>query len=174
MSTHGLERVVIREARPEDDAAIGELLVEAFISQYAKKLPEVRYTGERKRELRAVAAKRAVAAVLVAELEGRVVGTVALWPPGVPGSEAWVPGAADLRHLATAVDFHGRGLSTPLLDAAERLAREWRVPAICLHVRRGAEGVERMYQRRGFVREPAGDLELPTVSLVAYLLRLQG
>lgn len=173
MSTQGLERVVIREARPEDDAAIGELLVEAFITQYAKKLPEVRYTEERKRELRAVAAKRAVAKVLVAELEGRVVGTVALWPPGAPGSEAWVPGAADLRHLATAVDFHGRGLSTPLLDTAERMAREWGVPAICLHVRKGADGVARMYQRRGFVREPAGDLELPTVSLTAFVLRFQ-
>ncbi|PTL75788.1 GNAT family N-acetyltransferase [Vitiosangium sp. GDMCC 1.1324] len=174
MSTEWKERLVIREARPEDDAAIGELLVEAFITQYAKKLPEVQYTEERKRQLRDVASKRAVAKVLVAELEGRVVGTVALWPPGAPGAEAWVPGAADLRHLATAVDFHGRGLSTPLLDAAERVAREWSVPAICLHVRRGAEGVARMYQRRGFVREPAGDLDTPSVYLEAYLLRFPG
>ncbi|HEY0094347.1 MAG TPA: N-acetyltransferase, partial [Archangium sp.] len=81
-------------------------------------------------------------------------------------------GAADLRHLATSVDVHGQGLSAPLLDEAERVAREeWRVPAICLHVRRGVEGVARMYMRRGYVREPAGDLELPTVSLVAYVLR---
>jgi predicted N-acetyltransferase YhbS len=172
MSTELLKRVVIREARPEDDAAVGELLVEAFISQYAKKLPEVVYTEERKRSLRDVATKRAVAKVWVAELDGRVVGTVALWPPGAPGSEAWLPEAADLRHLATAVDLHGQGVSAPLLDEAERVAREeWRVPAICLHVRRGVEGVARMYMRRGFVREPAGDLELPTVSLEAYVLR---
>ncbi|WP_309892139.1 GNAT family N-acetyltransferase [Archangium sp.] len=172
MSTESLKRVVIREARPEDDAAVGELLVEAFITQYAKKLPEVVYTEERKQALRDVASKRAVAKVWVAELDGRVVGTVALWPPGAPGSEAWLPGAADLRHLATAVEVHGQGLSVPLLEEAERVAREeWRVPAICLHVRRGAEGVGRMYMRRGYVREPAGDLELPTVSLVAYVRR---
>ena len=172
MSTEPLKRVVIREARPEDDAVVGELLVQAFITQYAKKLPEVVYTEDRKRALRDVESKRAVAKVWVAELDGRVVGTVALWPPGAPGSEAWLPEAADLRHLATSVDVHGQGLSTPLLDEAERVAREeWRVPAICLHVRRGAEGVERMYMRRGYVREPAGDLELPTVSLVAYVLR---
>ena len=173
MSTEWLERVVSREARPEDDAAIGELLVEAFMTQYARKLPEVVYTEERKRSLRDTAAKRAVARVLVAELEGRVVGTVALWPPGSPGSEAWLPGAADLRHLATAVELHGQGLSTPLLEAAERVAREWRVPAICLHVRRGVEGVARLYQRRGFLREPSADLELPSVYLEAYVLRLQ-
>ncbi|MGZ3459863.1 MAG: GNAT family N-acetyltransferase [Archangium sp.] len=172
MSTELLERVVIREARPEDDAAVGELLVESFLTQYAKKLPEVVYTEERKRSLRDVAGKRAVAKVLVAELEGRVVGTVALWPPRAPGSEAWLPEAADLRHLATAVDFHGQGLSRPLLEEAERVAREeWRVPAICLHVRRGAVGVVRMYQRRGFVREPSADLDMPSVYLEAFILR---
>jgi predicted N-acetyltransferase YhbS len=174
MSTESLERLVIREARPEDDAAIGELLVDAFITQYAKKLPEVAYTEERKRNLRDTATKREVAKVLVAERAGRVVGTVALWPPGAPGSEAWLPNAADLRHLATSVELHGQGLSTPLLDEAERMARAWGVSAICLHVRRGADGVMRMYQRRGYVREPSGDLELPTVFLVAFVLRFQG
>lgn len=165
-------RVRVREARPEDDAGVGELLVEAFITQYAKKLPEVRYTEERMRELRDVAARRAVARVWVAELDGRVVGTVALWPPGAPGSEAWLPGAADLRALATHVSVHGRGLAAPLLDEAERCARDWGVGAICLHVRRGAEGVARMYQRRGFVREPAGDMERPSVFLEAWVKRL--
>jgi predicted N-acetyltransferase YhbS len=174
MSTELLERVIIREARPEDDEAVGELLVEAFLTQYAKKLPEVVYTEERKRSLRDTATKREVAKVLVAELEGRVVGTVAVWPPGAPGSEAWLPNAADLRHLATSVELHGQGLSRPLLDEAERVARAWGVSAICLHVRRGAEGVLRMYQRRGYVREPAGDLELPTVFLMALVLHLRG
>lgn len=173
MSKELLKRVTLREARPEDDAAIGELLVEAFVTQYASKLPEVVYTEERKRSLRDTASKRAVARVLVAELDGRVVGTVALWPPGAPGSEAWLPDAADLRHLATSVELHGQGLSGPLMDAAEQVAREWGVKALCLHVRRGAVGVARMYQRRGFLREPAGDLELPTVSLEAYVLKLR-
>jgi predicted N-acetyltransferase YhbS len=173
MSTELSKRITLREARPEDDAAIGELLVEAFITQYASKLPEVVYTEERKRSLRDTAGKRAVAKVLVAELEGRVVGTVALWPPGAPGSEAWLPDAADVRHLATSVELHGQGLSGPLMDAAEQVAREWGVQALCLHVRRGAVGVARMYQRRGFLREPAGDLELPTVSLEAYVLKLR-
>jgi len=52
-----VERAVIREARPEDDAAIGELLVEAFVTQYARNLPEVVYTEERKSALRDVANK---------------------------------------------------------------------------------------------------------------------
>ncbi|GHG89140.1 GNAT family N-acetyltransferase [Comamonas sp. JC664] len=168
-----VERALVREAQPEDDAVVGELLVEAFLTQYAKKLPEVVYGEERKRELRDVASRRKVATVLVAEVDGQVVGTVALFKPGAPGTEAWLPNAADLRGLATAVSHHGTGLGRPLLDAAEALAREWGVDAVCLHVRRGAMGVARMYMRRGYEREPAGDMDLPTVFLEAYVLRFK-
>lgn len=165
-------RPEVRLARPEDDAAIGDLLVEAFTSAYARKLPWIVYDEDRKSALRAVAAKRRVATVWAAELEGRVVGTVALFPPGAEGSEAWLRNAADLRHLATAPEVHGRGFSSALLETAEHAAREWKVEAICLHVRRGVEGVARLYQRRGYVRAPEGDLDKPTVFLDAYVLKL--
>ena len=172
MSTSAKDRVRVRAARPEDDEAIGELLVAAYTTQYAKKMPDVVYTEERKRDLRAVAQKRAVASVWAAELDGEVVGTVALYPPGAPGSEAWLPDAADLRHLATAPAVHGQGLSAPLMEAAEAQARAWGVKAVCLHVRKGVQGVARMYMSRGFVRAPEGDLVYPTVSLEAYILPL--
>ena len=163
---------LIRAARPEDDAAVGALLVDAYLTAYARKMPEVVVDEQRKRDLRDVAAKRALARVLVAEEQGRVVGTVALWPAGAPGSEAWLPGFCDLRHLATAPEVQGRGFSKPLLDEAERLARDvLRAPGVCLHVRRGNEGVRRLYEQRGYVRDPGGDLDLPTVSLLAFAKR---
>lgn len=164
--------MIIREAVPADDARVGELLVDAFMTTYARKMPEVVYGEERKNELRAVGAKRAVASVFVAELDGRVVGTVAIFRPGAESSEAWLPNSADLRHLAVDPAMHGKGVSKPLLDRAESLARdEWKVDAICLHVRKGAEGVARLYQSRGFRREPSGDMVKPTVTLEAYVLR---
>jgi ribosomal protein S18 acetylase RimI-like enzyme len=163
--------MIIREARPGDDVRIGDLLVDAFLSTYARKMPEVVYDDARKNELRDVAAKRSRATVFVAELEGRVVGTVAIFKPGAAGSEAWLPNAADLRHLAVAPELHGRGVAKPLLDRAESLARdEWKVDAICLHVRKGADGVARLYRSRGFRRDPSGDIEKPTVTLEAYAL----
>ncbi len=168
-----MDRLLIRSATAEDDLALGELLITSFLAGYARKLPEVTYGEARRAELRAVARKRAVADVWVAELEGRIVGTVALYPPGAEGSEAWLPNAADLRHLAIAPELHGRGLSAPLLEAAEARALAWKVDAICLHVRRGAEGVARMYQRRGWIRAPEGDLDaLPEVFLEAYVRHL--
>ncbi|MBX5483296.1 MAG: GNAT family N-acetyltransferase [Myxococcaceae bacterium] len=164
----------IRDARPEDDVTVGELLVEAFVRTYAEKMPHVVVSDQRRRDLRAVAEKRAVARVWVAELRGEVIGTVALWPPGAPGSEAWLPRAADLRHLAVSPRHRGIGASQALLDTAEAHAWSLNADAICLHVRRGATGVARLYQSRGYVRAPEGDLDkLPEVFLEAYVLRRQ-
>jgi GNAT superfamily N-acetyltransferase len=133
-------------------------------------MPEVVVTDARKGELRAVAAKRAAAHVLVAEVDGVLAGTVATWAPGAPGSEAWRPNAADLRHLAVSPSHRGMGVSTALLDAAEAHAWVQGAQAVCLHVRRGAHGVRRLYVSRGYVAEPAGDLERPEVSLEAFCL----
>ncbi|MBS2027379.1 MAG: GNAT family N-acetyltransferase [Deltaproteobacteria bacterium] len=159
----------IRLARPEDDAAIGDLLVAAFETQYAKKLPEVKYTDERRRELRDVATKRAQGTVLVGELGGEVVGTVTVYPPGVKLSEAWRPRMADLRALGVHTAHFGKGYAQPLLDEAERIAWAWDIDFIGLHVRRGALGVARLYEKRGWIRAPEGDLDLlPLGFLEAY------
>jgi predicted N-acetyltransferase YhbS len=165
-------RVEIRPAVAADDHAIGELLVAAFVERYAAKLPEV-VVGERRRaDLRAVAAKRAIAEVWVADRGGELVGTVALWPPGAPGSEAWLGGAADLRHLAVAATVRGQGVAAALLDAAEARAWQLDASAVCLHVRRGAVGVRAVYTRRGYVAAPEGDLDArPEVYLEALILR---
>lgn len=164
----------VREANAKDDERVGELLVEAFVTAYAAKMPEVVVSEERKRSLRDVASKRQRATVFVAELDGRVVGTVMIVRPGARDSEAWLEGYADLRQLAVDVSLQGQGLSKALLDHAERVVREeWRCPGMCLHVRRGAFGVARLYEGRGFLRVPEGDLPLPDVYLEGYVLRFQ-
>lgn len=162
----------VRLAEPRDDAALGEILVQGYVTKYAKKMPQVVVGDERRATLRDVAGKRAIATVLVVEAGGVVAGTVAIFKPGAPTSEAWIAGAADLRHLAVDPAFQGQGLSKPLLDEAERIIRdEWKCPAICLHVRHGNVGVARLYMSRGYVRDPSGDLDYPEVQLDAYVLR---
>jgi len=159
----------LREATAGDDVAVGELLVESFVTAYARKLPEVVVTPHRKAELRDVASKRAVAKVWVVTFEKQVVGTVAVWPPGAHRSEAWISGAGDLRHLAVHPAHSGKGVSTLLLDAAEAFVRAQGWAGVCLHVRRGATGVRAMYERRGFQRREDGDLDLrPEIYLEAF------
>jgi len=168
-----MNEMKVRLARPEDDARVGEILVEGYVTAYARKMPQVRVGEERRSTLRDVAGKRAIATVLVVEYEGRVVGTVAIFKPGAATSEAWRPNAADLRHLAVDPSMQGRGLARPLLDEAERIVREdWKCDFICLHVRRGNLGVAKLYMSRGYLREPSGDLVYPDVELDAYVLKL--
>lgn len=166
--------VVLREAEPRDDVAIGELLVESFVSTYARKMPEVTVTEPRKADLRDVAGKRAMGAkIWVAEREGVVVGTVTVWRPGAPRSEAWVKNAADLRQLSVASSARGGGVSKLLMDEAERWARAEGYVGVCLHVRRGAGGVRSVYEKRGYERRAEGDLDLlPDVFLEAFYLPL--
>lgn len=79
----------LRLATDADDAAVGALLVAAFEQTYARRMPEVVMSDRRRADLRAVKEKREVARVWVAEDEsGPVVGTVAVWPPGAPGTVA--------------------------------------------------------------------------------------
>ena len=172
----------IRPARAEDEAPIGALLIRAFDQAYTEKMPEVRLNEERYAELRAVGRLRHVGAVLVGTLEDELIATVTLLPEGIAGSETWHPGDASLRFLAVDPRFarratgdpHARGFAEPMMDAIEAIAREWRVPGIGLHVRRGAHGVARLYARRGYVREPQGDLDLlPLVFLEAHRLTLE-
>lgn len=160
--------LVIRAATASDDDAVGALLVRAFVETYARKMPDVVVTDRRKDELRAVAEKRKSAHVWVAELNGQIVGTLALFPPGSSRSEAWVKGAADLRHLAVDESARGLGISTKLIETAEQKARELGASIVCLHVRRGATGVRELYERHGYQRDGQGDLDYAEVYLEAF------
>jgi predicted N-acetyltransferase YhbS len=173
LSVIHLNNLVIRPARPNDDRAVGELLVEAFHRQHEKMTPSHTMSESRKSDLRNQSEKRANATVLVAEWQDEIVGTVSLYPWNAPGSEAWIQGAADLRLLAVKPGYQGHGLSTHLLEEADFVARSWNAPAICLHVRRYVAGVARLYQSRGYIRDPKGDLDrLPEVFLEAFFLIL--
>lgn len=167
--------ITIREATPADDAAVGELLVASFLGQYERLGLDIVTSEERLADLRNQAEKRANATVLVAEEGAQVIGTVSLYRPGAPRSEAWRENAADLRLLGIDAGHQGRGLSALLMDAAEALARRWGVSAVCLHTRREATGVARLYERRGYLRDSAGDIDrLPYVFLEARYLPLTG
>jgi ribosomal protein S18 acetylase RimI-like enzyme len=148
-----MSTVIVRPARPEDDARIGALLVETFVATYAKKMPEVVVSERRKADLRDVSRQRSVASVIVAETGEAVVGT----------------NTAELRRMAVNPAHQGRGIASALIDECTRLAAEWGASTISLHVRRGALGIARMYEAKGFRRAPEGDCDwLPEIYLEAY------
>jgi len=96
----------------------------------------------------------------VAELDGHLVGTVAVRGPKPPG-EAYIadpppplyttPGTAILSQLAVHPDCRGQGVGERLIDAAEAWAAAQGFAQIALDTAEPAVALRRRYERRGYV-----------------------
>jgi putative acetyltransferase len=82
----------------------------------------------------------------VAEREGRIVGSVSVFPE----SEKTV----ELKKLYVAPAARGRGLGAALVKIAEREARERNASSVVLWTDTRFETAHRLYARLGFVRAP--------------------
>jgi GNAT superfamily N-acetyltransferase len=108
---------------------------------------------------------------LVAECDGRLVGTVTLVPPGRAGGCAVYekPGVSTLHQLAVDPLFRGLGLGSSLLGAAERRAMELGARRIALDTAEPAAELRAWYGRRGYALVGAADWR-PTVNYTSVVL----
>jgi ribosomal protein S18 acetylase RimI-like enzyme len=159
---------MIREARPDEHALVGELRVAAYragglLSEstgYADTLRGFGFGGG--------------CMVLVAEDTcGRLVGTVTLEPFG-PGSElARDETEADIRAFAVDARAQGQGVGRELLRAVTEHAARGGVRRLRLCTRPAMEAAQHLYSAAGFTRTPDLDFEpAPGVALRAYELGL--
>lgn len=106
-----------------------------------------------------VRGRMAVSTVLVAEVEGRIVGTVTAFDDandeGMP--IAFPPGTAGLRATAVRPDAQGRGIGAALVEACAERARRFGALRIGLHTAPFMTAAIHLYERSGFVRAPAHD-----------------
>jgi ribosomal protein S18 acetylase RimI-like enzyme len=162
--------VVIREARPEEHASLGELVVAAYRS-----LPEFDEPGYEP-ELRDVARRAREAKVLVAidDVAGTLLGCVT-YVPGrdSPWAEFLEPGEAAIRMLAVEATARGRGVGTALTVACIARARVDGRAAVFLHSLAYMRAAQAIYTRLGFIRRPERDWEpVPGISLLGFALVL--
>lgn len=111
--------------------------------------------------------------VLVAELDGRVVGTVTVARPGTAYAGFSRPGEMEVRMLAVTEDARRRGIADRLMDEAEAHARRVGVDVVVLSTEPLMRAAQRLYDRRGYVRTPDRDRWEGTVELLAYRLDLR-
>ena len=156
----------IRAVRPEEYDAVAELTARVY-------LDEGYGSPEYEPRLRDVAGRDAAAHVLVAVLDGRIVGAVTLAPHGSDWAEAAQPGEAVIRMLAVHPDVRGAGTGEALVRACIDLARRLDCRLIRLSTEPTMTVAHRLYERLGFTRTPADDWEpVPGVTLLGYRLEL--
>jgi len=164
---------VIRDARPDERAAIGELTLRAY-AEYARIMDPVTWAGL-EGAIHAALDSDAPAERIVADDHGTLIGSVMLYPPA---AKAYGDMLAELswpevRLVSVAPEARGRGVARALMEECFRRARLAGATAIGLHTSRSMSAAMALYTRMGFVRVPEFDHQPPGTELVeAYRLAL--
>ncbi len=158
--------MVVREADPAEFEVIGEIAVAA----YRTIDPDL---GGYEVRLRDVAGRSRHGTVLVAVLDGRVIGTATyVGDHASPLAESEDPGDAGLRMLAVAPDAMGRGAGSALVEETIARARRDGRSRLVLLSRSTMLAAHAIYDRLGFARAPELDETWDDVTLVGFALRL--
>ena len=160
----------IREIRPEEYEALGDLTVAAYLAVGAGAYPG--YLAY----IRDIAARAAACPTLVAVDDGRVIGGVTYVPgPGTPYSEAETAEDAGIRMLAVDPAAQNRGAGRALVEACTTRAREEGKKRIVLLTTEPMVAAQHLYERLGFRRAPELDWRPePDVALLGFALDLTG
>jgi ribosomal protein S18 acetylase RimI-like enzyme len=108
----------------------------------------------------------------VAPMNGTIAGTVTLALPGSPLARLCRADEAEVRMLAVDETARGQGVANLLMAACETLARDQGLAAVILCTETRMHAAQRLYERRGYLREPARDWQIHNVHLIAYRLPL--
>lgn len=156
----------IREARPAEFAAAGELTAAAYIADG--------YVGAEHfyvEELRDAASRAAEAELLVAldRTSGTVVGTVTTCPDGSPFREIAHADEGEFRMLAVAKTVRGNGVGEALVRTVLARSHAAGKRAVAMSSAATMHTAHRLYERLGFTRDPSRDWRPdPDVPLLAF------
>ena len=161
--------VVIRDARPDEHAAVGELRVAAYRalgllhegSEYAETLRAFGFKGDHE--------------VLVAtdEAGNAILGTITLEVFDAASELAKDDTEADIRAFAVAPSGQGRGVGRKLLAAVIERAEKRGLRWLRLCTRPEMRAAQHLYEMTGFSRTPELDFSVsPGLTLWAYELAL--
>ena len=158
--------VTIRDARPDELDAIAELTLKAY-AEYATIMDPAAWAGL-DAALRAALSTTAHVQRIVAEYDGKLLGSVMLYPPQSRAYSFTDTAAAspELRLLAIAPEARGKGVGRSLVEECIRRARAQGAPELGLHTSRSMAGAMRLYRDMGFIRAPERDFQPPGTELV--------
>jgi GNAT superfamily N-acetyltransferase len=151
------QTLFIRDALPAEMDTVLALTLAAYV-QYEPLLPPSLWDAYRTNIIETITAPDPVERI-VAERDGALMGSVLLYPPKAPAYAGPVdaPSLPEIRLLAVPPAARGQGVAKALMAECLRRARQMGAQAIGLHTFDMMDVAMRMYERMGFVREPAMD-----------------
>ncbi|HSP37932.1 MAG TPA: GNAT family N-acetyltransferase [Frankiaceae bacterium] len=159
---------LVRVARLDELPAVGLLTRTAYA---AAGLGSDEYLAH----VQDAASRFASATLLVAEVDGRLAGTVTLAAAGTPFADIARPGEYEFRMLAVDPASAGAGIGSALVAACEQQAQAAGADWIVCSVEDKNAPALRLYARLGYLREPDRDwVPEPGVSLLVLGLKLGG
>jgi GNAT superfamily N-acetyltransferase len=164
---------IVRPATPADRGTIARLTLGAY-REYASVMEPAAWSAL-DGAVRASLTDDTAVTRLVAELDGAIVGSAALYAPDSTayGDLAALAPWPEVRLVAVDPKARGRGVARALVEECIRRARASGATALGLHSSRRMRSALRLYERMGFVRDPERDFQPPGAELVeGFLLRL--
>lgn len=166
----------IRNAHADERPTMQQITIDAY-SEYAAIMPATAWQ-EYRANILATVGEDETAERIVALHEGRIVGSVLLYPAGLiiqgPTDEPITLPAPEVRLLAVPPINRQHGIGAALLEECINRARAVGMNVITLHTTDMMQTAMQMYERRGFVRNPAADIPVqPGIVVKGYRLDLQ-
>jgi GNAT superfamily N-acetyltransferase len=168
----GKNRLLVRDARPDELDEVSLLIKEAYI-EYQHSIPSIRWRFYLE-NIMDVRSRLGVSELIVAQLDKKLVGTVTLYLEALPSSqEQWPAGWAGARVLAVRPSYRGRGIGRALIEECIRRCRQRQIKTIGLHTGVAMTVARKMYEGMGFLHAPEYDFQpAPGIVVTAYRLDL--
>jgi GNAT superfamily N-acetyltransferase len=161
--------VEVRPATPGDDLdEAGRIVHESYLA-----LPDHPHDPEYDHQLTRAAERMADTVVLLAFLDGELVGCLTYVPEHTnPHAEHGDPAAATFRYFGVRPEVQGRGVGAAMVRWCADRARADGLERLRIHTLSTMHGAQRLYAHLGFLRDPERDEDWDGIQGVAYVLHL--
>ncbi|MFC7063189.1 GNAT family N-acetyltransferase [Halobacillus seohaensis] len=163
---------IVRDAKKDELPYIREQRIKAY-SEHAESI-SVEHWQALKQAISSDADIGDGVELIVAELEGEIVGSVALFPANTDAYEGYVDELdyPELRVLAVAPEARGEGVALALVNECIRRTKGKGFESIGLHTADFMKSAIQLYQRIGFERLPQYDFEPANDGVIVKAFRL--
>jgi len=168
------EDLIVRDARLDERSAIRDLTLTAY-AEYARIMQPSAWAGLKQAITDALDGTEPTERI-VAERNGKLMGSVLLYPPAADAYGDLTERAhwPEVRLLSVAPEARGQGIGRALLEECVRRARQSGASLLGLHTSESMKVALKLYERMGFVRAPEYDFQPEGAELVqAFLLPLE-